>query len=337
MSGAPLFSIITPTYNHENYIAECIESVIAQTYPHWEMIVVDDGSTDGTAGIVGKYSEADPRIHLIRQKNIGIFRLAETYNKALSLSNGEFIAILEGDDFWYPDKLKLQYNILQNPDVLVCYGKSDIVTSVSKTILRQFPQFTEDTVWANDPTGSILDIILFEGNIPALTIVFKKQILDKIGGFKQGLLSVDTTTLMEVSLMGKFGVISETLGGYRIYSNQITKRYPSEIREAYYRYVKDFISKNSGNKNLKNFTRIKELDSHHKKSIAISYSRSGRYKLARKDYSGARKDYFTSIKKFRLGQLGWISRSLIGLVFSYLHLDMEKMIKKLGRTIFLEE
>ncbi len=76
----PLISIITPTYNHENFIGECIESVLAQTYPHWEQIIIDDGSTDRTGEIVAQYN--DERIKYIRQDNIGIWRLRETYNRA---------------------------------------------------------------------------------------------------------------------------------------------------------------------------------------------------------------------------------------------------------------
>jgi len=79
MVGHPLVSIITPTYNHERFIAQCIESALAQTYPHWEQIIIDDGSTDRTAEIVARYD--DERIIYVRQANQGIWRLAETYNK----------------------------------------------------------------------------------------------------------------------------------------------------------------------------------------------------------------------------------------------------------------
>ena len=81
-----LVSIITPTYNHEKFIGKCIESVLAQSYPHWEQIIVDDGSNDGTEEIVASYN--DERIKYIKQENKGIWRLKETYNKALKNSNG---------------------------------------------------------------------------------------------------------------------------------------------------------------------------------------------------------------------------------------------------------
>jgi len=101
-----LVSIITPTYNHENFIGKCIESVLAQTYQHWEQIIVDDGSDDDTKQTIAKYH--DKRIKYIKQENKGIWRLNETYNTALKHSNGEIISILEGYDFWPPDKLEKQ-------------------------------------------------------------------------------------------------------------------------------------------------------------------------------------------------------------------------------------
>ena len=78
-----LVSIITPTYNHEKFIGNCIESVLAQTYPYWEQIIVDDGSNDDTGKIIASYK--DKRIKYIKQKNKGIWKLKETYNKALDI------------------------------------------------------------------------------------------------------------------------------------------------------------------------------------------------------------------------------------------------------------
>src|SRR5437667_7605704 len=99
----PLVSVITPAYNHRRFIGPCIESLLGQTYTNWEQIIIDDGSTDDTAEVVRSYS--DPRIRYFHQENQGIDALAQTYNRALNLSRGELIAVLEGDDLWPEDKL----------------------------------------------------------------------------------------------------------------------------------------------------------------------------------------------------------------------------------------
>ena len=76
---SPKVSIITPTYNHEKFIGQCVESVLAQTYPNWEQIIIDDGSTDRTGEIVAQYK--DERVKYIRQDNLGIWRLSKRVNR----------------------------------------------------------------------------------------------------------------------------------------------------------------------------------------------------------------------------------------------------------------
>ena len=125
MAIDPLVSIITPTYNHENFISECLESVLAQSYANWEQIVIDDGSTDKTAKIVSKFK--DDRIKYIRQDNKGILRLGESYNLALQISKGEYIAVLEGNDFWPSDKLEIQIDAMGGSDAILSWGRAEVM------------------------------------------------------------------------------------------------------------------------------------------------------------------------------------------------------------------
>lgn len=95
-----LVSIITPTYNSEKYISETIQSVQNQTYKNWEMIIVDDASTDKTIEIIQNFMDDDPRIHLLCNfKNIGA---AKTRNKAIEKISGHFMTFLDADDIWFP-------------------------------------------------------------------------------------------------------------------------------------------------------------------------------------------------------------------------------------------
>jgi len=96
----PRVSVIMPVYNGEAFIAHAIQSVIAQTYPHWELIVVDDGSTDGTSSIVAGFS--DSRIRYIYQENQG---LAAARNTGIRAVRGDYVAFLDADDEWYPQFL----------------------------------------------------------------------------------------------------------------------------------------------------------------------------------------------------------------------------------------
>ena len=109
-----LVSIITPMYNAKQYISETIESVIAQVYTNWEMIIVDDGSTDESPKVVQEYAKKDARIRYYRQeKNGGI---AKARNTAIGYARGRYVAFLDADDLWKPDKLEKTLKFMQEKD-----------------------------------------------------------------------------------------------------------------------------------------------------------------------------------------------------------------------------
>ena len=100
-------SVITPMYNCEKFISETIESVLNQTYTNWEMIIIDDCSTDKSKQIVKQYIERDKRIRLIAlNENSGA---AVARNKGIEVSSGRFIAFLDGDDLWESNKLEIVF------------------------------------------------------------------------------------------------------------------------------------------------------------------------------------------------------------------------------------
>ena len=110
MSNKPLVSIITPSYNVSKYIGAAIDSVLAQTFSDWELLITDDGSTDNTCEIVEQYVARDNRIHLYRLPNnmgAGIAR-----NNSIKQATGRYIAFLDADDWWYPNKLELQMQFM---------------------------------------------------------------------------------------------------------------------------------------------------------------------------------------------------------------------------------
>ena len=110
MSNQPLVSIVVPSYNVAKYIGAAIDSVLAQTYSNWELLITDDASTDGTVDVVTGYIERDARIHLYRlEKNCGA---GVARNNSLEHAQGRYIAFLDADDWWYPNKLELQMQFM---------------------------------------------------------------------------------------------------------------------------------------------------------------------------------------------------------------------------------
>jgi glycosyltransferase involved in cell wall biosynthesis len=336
----PLVSIISPTYNHEKYISGCIESVLNQTYDNWEMIIVDDGSTDRSASIAEDYSHKDSRITLLKQANVGIFQLSKTYNKALELSKGEYIAILECDDVWEANKLELQVIAMEkDKEIVLCWGKTEVINSDRTAVYSVQPDLNSPVrqYFDNEPIGSILNAFLFQNCIPALTILIRRSELLRIGGFIQnnGLPLVDLPTLYELSLRGKFKFLPITLGGWRIYAGQVTKTYPVEMTKGFYQLALQFFR--SHPTQIPPGITEKIMIDHYEKRLIVSFARSGRYKLIRKEFKSARKDYWNALFLHRFSEPVWKLRALTGLIFSFFHADVEGLSKLLGKSHYSKQ
>lgn len=131
-----LVSIIMPSYNCESFIQASIESVIAQEYKNWELLISDDCSSDGTLEIVKSYCDKDIRISLITSnKNLGP---ALSRNKAIEKAKGRFIAFLDSDDLWAPQKLSKQIPFIVNNKIALCYTRYDSIDEEGK-LVKQAP------------------------------------------------------------------------------------------------------------------------------------------------------------------------------------------------------
>jgi glycosyltransferase involved in cell wall biosynthesis len=113
---APLISCIVPVFNGEKYLSEALESILKQTYGPIEIIVVDDGSTDGTGAVAARYGK---RIRYLKQPNAGE---AAARNRGLSMAQGEFVALLDADDLWHPEKIARQIvECQEKPEIDFCF------------------------------------------------------------------------------------------------------------------------------------------------------------------------------------------------------------------------
>ena len=118
--GQPLVSVIMPCYNAEAYLDEAITSVAAQTVADWELMILDDGSTDGSREIAARWAASDPRIRLLENpENLGA---ARTRNRGLDLASGTWIALLDSDDIWRPEKLQLQLSLAERSGAELIYS-----------------------------------------------------------------------------------------------------------------------------------------------------------------------------------------------------------------------
>lgn len=135
-----LISIIVPVYNTEEYISECLDSILSQTYPHFEVICVDDGSSDNSRIILEKYQEKDKRIKIIKQKNQGV---SVARNSGMEAARSEYLAFLDSDDLWNETFLEKMLFVMESEKVdFVCCGnrrnkKKEYQEDFSKILLKE--------------------------------------------------------------------------------------------------------------------------------------------------------------------------------------------------------
>lgn len=246
-----LVSIITSTFNHENYISNCIRSLLNQTYSHWEMIIIDDASTDRTYEIALSYSKKDKRIKTLRHKtNWGIKKLKDSYNQALKIAKGKLIAVLEGDDFWPKEKLEKQIKDFEDKDVVLSYGDWIMTDENGYSVdLRDYRKFNKNYL-NNDPVGSILNLFsTLRFDIASPTVMIRKKALIKIRGFKSGKYYpfVDIPTYLELTQIGNFKYHQEILGYYRRTENSSWFKFAQQSstvgREEIKKEIDDFIKR----------------------------------------------------------------------------------------------
>jgi hypothetical protein len=217
----PRISIITPTYNHARFISACLESVLAQTFSGWELVIIDDASRDDTAGIVREYARKDDRIRLIRHgTNWGMAKLAATYNQGVAAGRGEWIAILEGDDAWPPWKLSRQLPELAcHPEVILGFGRALLLSAAGSRLAgvqSGLPVYCRP--YFRNFCGQVTEPLLLRPCfIHPVTVMVRRSALEKIGGFQQprGLDLVDHPTFLELARRGDFFGSTDILGYYR--------------------------------------------------------------------------------------------------------------------------
>jgi len=168
MMNNKLVSIITANYNCEKFLNDTIKSVLAQTYNHWEMIIVDDMSTDFSVKIINQFIEQDNRIKLIKLKiNSGA---AVARNRAIEEAEGRYIAFLDSDDLWLPNKLESQLNFMQKNNYAFTYTDYNLISEDNIRYGDTFQAKRESTY--ND--------LLKTCSIGCLTVIYDTKILGKV-------------------------------------------------------------------------------------------------------------------------------------------------------------
>ncbi|MFC4025018.1 glycosyltransferase family 2 protein [Oceanobacillus longus] len=210
MEHNPLISVITPSYNAEKFIGNTIESVLNQTYPTWEMVIVDDRSTDNTPSIVKEYMKRDNRIKLIiLEENSGS---AVARNTAMENAKGQYIAFLDSDDLWLPEKLDKQLQFMREKDIAFSFTK----------YVRILEDGTKTNAVSDAPESVNYDDLMKRCVIGCLTVMLDR---DKIGDLKMVNIRTrqDYVYWLTITKNGFLAYgIPEVLAEYRLVDNSIS-------------------------------------------------------------------------------------------------------------------
>lgn len=223
----PLVSVVIPSYNHERYLASAIDSVLAQDYPRVELIVIDDGSTDGSAEVLKRYGA---RFHWEIQKNQG---QVATMNRAWTRSRGEILGYLSADDILMPQAVGAAVQCLRdNPDAVLAYCDFDLIDPAGAAVRSvRTPEF--------DYRAMVTEMVC----APGPGAFFRRSAFDKIGGWNTELRqNLDYEYWLRLALHGRFVRIPKVLAAYRVHpgsqsfaaASNIRPWEPVQIMQAYF-------------------------------------------------------------------------------------------------------
>ncbi|MEC1719115.1 glycosyltransferase family 2 protein [Schinkia azotoformans] len=224
MNNQYLVSIVTPAYNCEDFISETIDSVLAQTYSNWEMIIVNDKSTDNTVEVINKYVQKDSRIKLINlNENSGA---AVARNKAIEKAKGRFIAFLDSDDRWKREKLKKQIDFMNNNNFGFTFTAYEYIKDEnnSKDKIFSVPE-------SLNYTQALKNTI-----IGCLTVIIDRNI---VGDFRMPLVRRGQDNLTWLMLLQKGNIaygLNENLAEYRLVNGSLSNNKFKALKRQWFNY-----------------------------------------------------------------------------------------------------
>jgi glycosyltransferase involved in cell wall biosynthesis len=208
-----LVSVIIPTYNCAPFLADAVKSVLGQTYPRLEIVVVDDGSTDGTEHVLRPWSDC---LRFLRQTRLGP---SVARNRAILDTRGEYIAFLDADDVWWPAKLARQVDYLgRHPDAALVYTDYHRDAQASLTDQGQLRHYRHKA------SGLVFYHLLRENFIHTSTVMVRREALARVGLFDPGLRGAEDLDLwLRLACQTEFGGLDEVLVSVRQHTGNTTK------------------------------------------------------------------------------------------------------------------
>ena len=226
-------TVIIPAYNASAFLSDAVASVLVQTHPEVEVIVVDDGSTDDTAALLAQWQARDPRIRAVHQHNRG---LAAARNAGLNVACGQYVAFLDADDVIHPEKLERQIAYLE------AHPHTDLVYSDYTTADAELRPLTDEYIGTK--RMPLREAYIYTNVFPIMAPLLRRSMVERVGGFDEGLRACeDWDYWVRCERAGTFGYLPGLYSTYRMHGMQMhrdlnfmlkyariaaTKNYPGE-------------------------------------------------------------------------------------------------------------
>ena len=213
MSDNPTVSVVIPAYNAARWIGETLDSILAQAFQDFEVIVVNDGSTDDTAAVVAGFGD---RVYCIHKPNGG---QASARNVGIRAAKGEYIAFVDADDLWAKEKLQLQVDLLKRTGLAWVYCDAFAFDDTNGARLHRIGNV------AHQYDGDILKTLFFADFIPSPTPVIRRSVFEHVGYFDEDRTvrnREDWDMWLRIAACYPIGLVSEPLADYRVHSTSMT-------------------------------------------------------------------------------------------------------------------
>ena len=277
----PVVSVILQTYNRAGMLRGAIESVFAQTFTDWELIIVDDGSTDETPQIVESYQQGTGAIRYIRLPHQGFVK---TRAAAVAQARGTYVTLLDDDDVFLPGKLARQVAFLDaNPEFGLVYSSVDLVDGDGR-FLERLP---------HRPAHNYLELVEYGCVISGHAALVRRVCFDRVGGFRDDLPTAsDYDMWLRIGRAFPIAFLPDVVGLYRRHGDNLTTRYTEEY--ATHRAIYHELGQRDNSAALR--TRLARAHARLNRELAIFHYKYAAESLDARRYGVAAWDYFQAVR-----------------------------------------
>lgn len=228
----PIVSVIVPSYNHENFVLKTLESIVTQTYPNIQLIVIDDASKDNTAKVISEFGVSHPIDMVLKQVNTG---LINSLNLGLSMAKGKYISLVASDDYWAPEKIAKQVAMLEKDNDLKMVFAEGFEVDEKENILQPIH-------YANRAIEKwTFNDVLMKADLPPASFIARRNEILAVGGFNRDFKFEDFPMwLMLLSGGGYAKIVREPLVFYRNHSNNMHNTLSSMVIDQHFKIVEKF-------------------------------------------------------------------------------------------------